>query len=107
MLRKGKDEQGINLANQVCRWKDEMISVEIDINITGNGCTVAGGAGARGDVRARGGGGGGGQRGATWRRVIGFGRWHGRVRREWTHPAAERTKIRVSGAGNWTGCTYL
>ena len=35
-----KDEQGINLANQVFRWKDEMISVEIDIKITGNGCTV-------------------------------------------------------------------
>ena len=35
-----EDEQGINLANQVCRWKDEMISVEIDIKITGNGCTV-------------------------------------------------------------------
>ena len=34
------DEQGINLANQVCRRKDEMISVEIDIRITGNGCTV-------------------------------------------------------------------
>ena len=34
------DEQGINLANQVCRWKDEMISVEIDIKIAGNGCTV-------------------------------------------------------------------
>ena len=34
------DEQGINLANQVCRWKDEMISVEIDIRITRNGCTV-------------------------------------------------------------------
>ena len=34
------DEQGINLANQVCRWKDEMISVEIDIKITGFGCTV-------------------------------------------------------------------
>ena len=35
------DEQGINLANQVCRWKDEMISVEIDIKITGFGtvCT--------------------------------------------------------------------
>ena len=40
VLRKGKDEQGINLANQVCRWKDEMISVKIDIEITGNGCTV-------------------------------------------------------------------
>ena len=35
-----KDEQGINLANQVCRWKYEMISVEIDIKITGFGCTV-------------------------------------------------------------------
>ena len=35
-----KDEQGINLENQVCRWKDEMISVEIDMKITGNGCTV-------------------------------------------------------------------
>ena len=35
-----KDEQGINLANQVCRWKDEMISVEIDIRITGFGYTV-------------------------------------------------------------------
>ena len=35
-----KDEQCINLANQVCRWKDEMISVEIDMKITGNGCTV-------------------------------------------------------------------
>ena len=35
-----KDEQGSNLANQVCHWKDDMISVEIDIKITGNGCTV-------------------------------------------------------------------
>ena len=33
-------KQGINLANQVCLWKDEMISVEIDIKIAGNGCTV-------------------------------------------------------------------
>ena len=40
VLRKENDEQGINLANQVCRWKGEMISVEIDIKITGNGCTV-------------------------------------------------------------------
>ena len=39
--RKGKNDQGINLANQVCRWKYEMISVEIDIKITGNGCTVS------------------------------------------------------------------
>ena len=40
VLRKKKDEQGSNLANQVCHWKDEMISVEVDIKITGNGCTV-------------------------------------------------------------------
>ena len=40
MLRKEKKDQGINLANQVCRWKDEMISVEIDIKITRIGCTV-------------------------------------------------------------------
>ena len=35
-----KDEQGINLANQVCRWKYEVILVEIDMKITGNGCTI-------------------------------------------------------------------
>ena len=40
VLRKKKDEQGSNLANHLCHWKDEMISVEIDIKITGNGCTV-------------------------------------------------------------------
>ena len=40
VLRKKNDEQGSNLANQVCHWKDEMISVEIDIKTTGNGCTV-------------------------------------------------------------------
>ena len=40
VLRKKKDEQGSNLANQVYHLKDEMISVEIDIKITGNGCTV-------------------------------------------------------------------
>ena len=40
VLQKEKIDQGINLANQVCRWKDEMISVEIDIKITGIGCTV-------------------------------------------------------------------
>ncbi len=39
-LRKEKIEPGINLANQVCRWKDEMISVKIYIKITGKGCTV-------------------------------------------------------------------
>ena len=40
VLWKGKDEQGIKLANQICRWIDEMISVEIDIKTIGNGCTV-------------------------------------------------------------------
>ena len=35
-----KDEQGINLAKQVCLWKYEMISVEINIKITENGGTV-------------------------------------------------------------------
>ena len=40
VLRKENDEQGSNMANQACYWKDEMISVEIDIKITGNGCTV-------------------------------------------------------------------
>ena len=34
-LRKEKIEPGLYLAKQVCRWKDEMISVEIDIKITG------------------------------------------------------------------------
>ena len=40
MLRKEQIDQGINLANQECRWKDEMISAEIDIKITGIECTV-------------------------------------------------------------------
>ena len=40
VLRKDKNDQGINLENQVCRWKDEVILVEIDIKITGNGGTV-------------------------------------------------------------------
>ena len=40
VLRKEKDEHGSNLANQACHWKDEMISVEIDIKITEIGCTV-------------------------------------------------------------------
>ena len=40
MLRKGKIEPGLNLANQECRWKDELILVEIDVKITGNGCTI-------------------------------------------------------------------
>ena len=33
-------ESGLNLANQECRWKEELISVKIDIKITGIGCTV-------------------------------------------------------------------
>ena len=40
VLRNENDEQGSNLANQACHWKGEMISVEIDIKITGIGCTV-------------------------------------------------------------------
>ena len=40
MLWKEKIEPGINLANQVRRCKGELISVEIDIKITGIGCTV-------------------------------------------------------------------
>ena len=40
MLQKGKNDQGINLENQVCLWKHETISVEMDIKITGNWCTV-------------------------------------------------------------------
>ena len=40
VLRKKNNEQGSNLENQACHWKDEMISVEIDVKITGNGCTV-------------------------------------------------------------------
>ena len=40
VLRKENDEKGSNMANQACHWKDGMISVEIDIKITGNGCTV-------------------------------------------------------------------
>ena len=40
VLQKEKIEPGLNLANQVRRWKHELISVEIDIKITGIGCTV-------------------------------------------------------------------
>ena len=39
-LRKEKIEPCLNLANQVCCWKDEMILVKIDIKITGIGCMV-------------------------------------------------------------------
>ena len=31
MFRKGKIEPGLNLENQECHWKEEFISVEIDI----------------------------------------------------------------------------
>ena len=37
---KEKIEPGLKLENQVHRWKDELISVKIDIKITGIGCTV-------------------------------------------------------------------
>ena len=33
-------ELGLNMEIQECHWKEEMISVEIDIKITGIGCTV-------------------------------------------------------------------
>ena len=53
VLRKENDEQGSNLANQVCHWKDEMISVEINIKITGNGCTFANGKQNKNDPNLR------------------------------------------------------
>ena len=40
VLRKEKIEPGLNMENQERRWKDELILVEIDIKITGIGCTV-------------------------------------------------------------------
>ena len=40
MFQKGKIEPGLNLENQECHWKDELISVEIEIKLTGIGCTV-------------------------------------------------------------------
>ena len=40
VLRKGKDDHGINLENQVCHWKDEMKSLENDIKNAGIGVTV-------------------------------------------------------------------
>ena len=33
-------EPGLNLEIQECHWKGELISVKIDIKITGIGCTV-------------------------------------------------------------------
>ena len=43
VLRKGKIEPGLNLANQVCRWKDELILVELNIKITGTDARFASG----------------------------------------------------------------
>ena len=40
MIWKGKIEPGLNLEIQECHWKEELISVKIDIKITGIGCTV-------------------------------------------------------------------
>ena len=40
MIQKEKIEPGLNLANQVRLWKDELILVEIDIKITEIRCTV-------------------------------------------------------------------
>ena len=40
MIWKGMIEPGLNLENQECHWKGELISVETDIKITGIGCTV-------------------------------------------------------------------
>jgi len=40
VLWKENDEHGSILAKEACHWKDEMISVEIHIKITENGCTV-------------------------------------------------------------------
>ena len=36
----GMDEPGLNLEIQVCHWKDEMKSLENDINNAGIGVTV-------------------------------------------------------------------
>ena len=36
MFRKGKFEPGLNLENQECHWKEELLSVEIGIKITGS-----------------------------------------------------------------------
>ena len=40
VLQKENIEPDLNLEKQVRRWKDELISVEIDIKIAGVGCTV-------------------------------------------------------------------
>ena len=41
MIWKGMIEPGLNLEIQEFHWKGELISVEIDIKIIGNGCTVS------------------------------------------------------------------
>ena len=40
MICQGMIEPGLNMEIQVCHWKGEVISVEIDIKITGIGVTV-------------------------------------------------------------------
>ena len=40
MIWKGMIEPGLNMEIQECHWKGELISVEIDIKITGIGCTI-------------------------------------------------------------------
>ena len=40
MICKGMKEPVLNLEIQKCHWKGEVISVEIDIKVTGIGCTV-------------------------------------------------------------------
>ena len=40
MIWKGMIEPSLNMEIQECHWKGELISVEIDIKITGIGCTV-------------------------------------------------------------------
>ena len=53
VLRKENDEQGTNLANQACHWKDEMISVEIDTKITGIDARFANGKQNKDDTNLR------------------------------------------------------
>ena len=43
IIRKEMIEPGLNLENQECHSKDELISVEIDVKITGIGCTFGNG----------------------------------------------------------------
>ena len=50
---KENDEQGSNLENQACHWKDEMISVEIDIKITETDARIANGKQNKNDTNLR------------------------------------------------------